>query len=417
VRRDAGGGEWKISSLYPGSAAQQSGLLKAGDELLRIDKVRSEQLTEEQVYSLLAGEEGSLVQVRVKRDKKFTYDACLERRQPRGPPPPNNRCRPTQSSEAADPQEIVDRISRGIAKINAVMERPLDCERLSPEDLEEWRKKNEEKTRRQQAKAQRQWDATRRRHAEIGVLKRELKELEKLDAPFVQLVDYRNWIRRLEYQEDGIMDEDIDSIEQEAEKEELEERLHLLELTLRQLETEDMESSESDRAAIVGKLQLTQSRLEMLRGSKDRAQSDDTDTGSIGRKLTLRPAAQPRTHRAEDTKGGFPTTTSQVAGHQPAGQDPEVEGPATAQESTGHATDLLQPDPMAPLSEMLPTTKVSSAASQSATASVAAELRTKWMDKGEPREGVRLRGEEREEVAPQPCMLAQATVAYASSMI
>jgi hypothetical protein len=39
-------------------------------------------------------------------------------------------------------------------------------------------------------------DAIKRRHAEIGVLERELKELERHDAPFSQILEYRTWIRR-----------------------------------------------------------------------------------------------------------------------------------------------------------------------------------------------------------------------------
>eukprot|EP00961_Rhodomonas_salina_P053743 721023-Rhodomonas_salina.2 len=155
---------------------------------------------------LLDGEEGSLVQVRVRRGGQSTFDVCLERSLCRAKPPTRKACRAAEelpeqprgthssaitfavhfyvelfAAEAVAASDAwirlntsagaVERIYAGMAKLNQSLERAPEQDKFTAEELKVFRAAMDEEARQLQARAQREFDTTRRRNAEIQVLK------------------------------------------------------------------------------------------------------------------------------------------------------------------------------------------------------------------------------------------------------
>lgn len=76
--------------------------------------------------------------------------------------------------------------------------------------------------------------------------------MERQDAPFSQILEYRNWIRRLQMEEElgPLLSADLDLVELEAEELELQERAEHLKTTLLVLEEEAAAKSTAGLAAI-----------------------------------------------------------------------------------------------------------------------------------------------------------------------
>lgn len=162
-----------------------------------------------QVMELLAGEDGSIIQIRVRRGN-VSYDVCLQRGFCR-PEPPTRKPAPAEklleqprgnsngstcpwhngylpfNGVGTSPTAVImhvpkkgsyvfrtpgaaERIYAGMAKLNQALERTPE-QRLTEEELRQFRAMKDEEARQMQAQAQREFDSLRRRNAEIQVLK------------------------------------------------------------------------------------------------------------------------------------------------------------------------------------------------------------------------------------------------------
>lgn len=108
-------------------------MLREGDELLTVDKKDVRCMDQREVEQLLLGLEGSHVQLKIVRDGRHVFTACLERHKPILVKP-----REVPSGRAVAPRaedvNINERIYSGMAKINAVRYK-LPEKRLTPEEV------------------------------------------------------------------------------------------------------------------------------------------------------------------------------------------------------------------------------------------------------------------------------------------
>jgi hypothetical protein len=337
-----------------------------------------------------------------------------------------------QAAPPVGATEILAKLHNSFAKVNAAREvaRP---EKMSPEETKAFHAARDAEMKRHEAIAKRCIDAAKRRNAEIGVLMRELRELQKQDAPFSQILEYRNWIRRLQMEEElgPTRSADLDLLELEAEELELQERAEYLKMTLRVLEQEastqaahaaprdaqqdaarageppdgDDEGAtlvmingrqrlrpkaRGDMDVIKAKLQVVQEQLDRLRG--------------VGEEV---PAPNSSVRRSRDGAGD----DAQGNG---AGARPDAAGRA-ASGWEGRTADVARDD-SGPREHVAWGGDGDGGAATSVTAGLAAELGSKWGARGaEPREGARI-AEGTLEDAPEPCMLAQGTIETAQRL-
>ena len=289
-----------VLKLEPGGPAALSGQVREGDELISVDRQKVAGLARQAVADLLHGAKGSIVKLSVRRTT-FTFNVCMQRDAVRQAPPERKTrtLNPVPRQEGAS--EVLEKMYKGFAKVNnaRVMQK---AEKMTAEETMAFYTAQDAAVKRQENIAKRCIDATKRRHAEIGVLQvssaqpphltslpavcpclcsaacclfspfallfftnpsiatrsgprlvwthltsrvgllqRELRELEKQDAPFGQVLEYRNWIRRLQIEEElgPLASADLDLVELEAEELELQERAEYLQMTLRVLEEKE----------------------------------------------------------------------------------------------------------------------------------------------------------------------------------
>ena len=226
-----------VLRLEPGGPAALSGQVREGDEVLAVDRHKVEGLTPDDVDKLVCGKQGSLVRLRLKRNSAI-FNVCLQReavlqglpeRKVRTPSP-----MPPRSYGASD---VLEKLYASFAKINRARA-AQQPEKMSPGELKAFHAAQEAQVKQNENIAKRCFDASKRRGAEIGVLRRELQVLEKQDAPFARILEYRNLIRRLEIEEElgPLHLAHLDAEELEAEELELLERERYLKMTLRVLE-------------------------------------------------------------------------------------------------------------------------------------------------------------------------------------
>jgi len=310
LHRPVATGALFVLKLEPGGPAALSGQVREGDELISVDRQKVAGLARQAVADLLHGAEGSIVKLSVRRTT-FSFNVCMQRDAVRQAPPERKTrtLNPVPRQEGA--REVLEKMYKGFAKVNnaRVMQK---AEKMTAEETREFYTAQDAAVKRQENIAKRCIDATKRRHAEIGVLQvssaqpphltelpllplpplcpsvfyqplnchahwletrlswthltsrvgllqRELRELEKQDAPFGQVLEYRNWIRRLQIEEElgPLASADLDLVELEAEELELQERAEYLQMTLRVMEEKEAAQS----AAVISSSSYVQAVL------------------------------------------------------------------------------------------------------------------------------------------------------------
>ena len=456
-----------VLKLDPGGPAALSGQVREGDELVAADRQRVAELAPEAVAALLHGPLGSLVKLRVRR-KTATFDVCLERaatravcaRVPARPrarapctarqaarapvasadaglplacvpgalcwhqPPPARKTR-TLNPQAAPPgggTEVLAKLYNSFAKVNAVREVERR-ERMSPEETKAFHAAREAEAKRCEAVAKRCIDAAKRRSAEIGVLRRELRELEKQDAPFSQVLEYRNWIRRLQMEEElgPSRSADLDLLELEAEELELQERAEYLRMTLRVLEqAASAEAAHAPAPAAEGGQDPARAR--------ERGPADGDAEGAMLVMIDGLQSVRPRVRGDVDViKAKLRAVQEQLEHLRGDGEEVPAHGAGRSSSRDG-AGDGARPggaggagsggggSSSSSLQEHGGGARAGDCAATSVTAGLAAELGSKWGARSaEPREGARI-AEGTLEDAPEPCMLAQGTIETAQRL-
>uniref|UniRef100_A0A7S4PQG2 PDZ domain-containing protein n=1 Tax=Guillardia theta TaxID=55529 RepID=A0A7S4PQG2_GUITH len=368
-RQDSKSSCFILTSFVKGGAAESCGMLREGDELLTVDKKDVRCMDQREVEQQLMGPEGSHVQLKIVRDGRHVFTACLERHKPILVKPrevPSGR----DVAPRAEDLNISERIYSGMAKINAVKYK-LPEKRLTPEEVKEWRRKHDAEIARNDKMAQQMHDARLRRHAEIGVLQRELNDLVRQKAPFAKILEYENWIKRLELEDEfgpGWVAE-VDTLELQTVKEEAEERLvklkEILKLLLSSEEGEGGEGRIAEIAAISSKIKENETILSRVR-----------------KNLGLASVSSVEPHQSAATGGD--------------GEE------AVARESSKDEAAENQP---------------SEKRKKLVSSEVAADLGNRWKShEAEPRQGIGVVAEGTIESAPEPCMLASTTQSAIASL-
>ena len=276
-------------------------------------------------------------------------------------------------------------------------------------------------------------------------VQRELQALHKQDAPFSQVLEYENWIQRLEIEDDlgPMQSANLDQLELEAEMLELQERAEYLRMTLSVLEAKEqaMDSTTCAHSSI----HTTEARSEgeAMRGGQsdlsDRAVGRGNDSGERGGgqrgadnagersrpssdieviKAKLRKVEDHLVHiRGFDTshaRAGGQSEEQEAAARRPGEASRTAQGGAPSAKGQGD----LEGGGGAGMEGGERKGGVegtccdeSGGVARSVTAGLAAELGSKWDARGaEPREGARAAAEGTIEDAPEPCMLAQGTI-------
>jgi len=158
-----------VLKLEAGGPAKLSGQVREGDELLAVDRQKVADLTSQAVAELLHGPQGSLVKLRLRR-KSITFDVCLQREAARQDPPvrKTRTLNPVRKVEGAT--EVLEKLYGSFARVNNTRTVPKP-EKMSAEETQAFHAAQQEKAKRQESIAKRCLDATKRRRAEIGVLK------------------------------------------------------------------------------------------------------------------------------------------------------------------------------------------------------------------------------------------------------
>jgi hypothetical protein len=343
----------------------------------------------------------------------------------------------TLNPQAAPPvgaTEILAKLHNSFAKVNAAREvaRP---EKMSPEETKAFHAARDAEMKRHEAIAKRCIDAAKRRNAEIGVLMRELRELQKQDAPFSQILEYRNWIRRLQMEEElgPTRSADLDLLELEAEELELKERTEYLKMTLRVLEQEastqavhapprdDKQDAARARAGEPPDGDDEGATLVMINGRQRLRPNARGDVDVIKAKLQV---VQEQLDRLRGVGEEVPAPDSSVRhSRDGAGDDAQGKGVGARQGAPGGAASGCAGrtadgarDDNCPREHVAWGGDGDGGAATSVTAGLAAELGSKWGARGaEPREGARI-AEGTLEDAPEPCMLAQGTIETAQRL-
>jgi hypothetical protein len=274
---------------------------------------------------------------------------------------------------------------------------------------------------------------------------RELLALHKQDAPFSQILEYQNWIQRLEIEDDlgPMQSANLDQLELEAEVLELQERAEYLRMTLSVLEAKEQATSSTTCAHTNTHTGAVHPEVESTRDGQsdisDKVHGRENDAGEQGGEQHGADDAGQRSRPSSDIdilKAKLRKVEEQldhIRGFDPAharacGQSEEQESTAR-QPSESSRTELggalsgkgqggLQGGSGAGMDTAEGGCGVegagcdeSGSVAASVIAGLAAELGSKWDARGaEPREGARAAAEGTIEDAPEPCMLAQGTI-------
>ena len=464
-----------VLKLEAGGPAKLSGQVREGDELLAVDRQKVANLPSQAVAELLHGAQESLVKLRLRR-KDVTFDVCLQRDAPRQEPPVRKTRTLNPARETEGATDVLEKLYRGFAKVNNARTVPKP-EKMSPEETKAFHAAQQDKAKRQESISKRCLDATKRRRAEIGVLKvkpltrtrprchklsllhvagsynehtklrvavtllvtaqRELQALEKQDAPFGQILEYKNWIQRLEIEDDlGPMQiANLDQLELEAEELELQERAEYLKMTLSVLEAEERAAGHaacsldkerelltgvppghgSTREGVAGAgagcdeqgVEMVEMRGEHHNGRRDGQRGAQIASKGTQRDIDIIKAKLQRVDEQLDRLHGL---QSSHAGGPPAQQDASAEKCREQEQAATVSGCQVQGSKQRDVVEGEGSTHGERGAA-SLIAGLAAELGSKWDARGaEPREGARAAAEGTLEEAPEPCMLAQGTI-------
>jgi hypothetical protein len=266
---------------------------------------------------------------------------------------------------------------------------------------------------------------------------RELQALEKQDAPFGQILEYKNWIQRLEIEDDlGPMHTaNLDQLELEAEELELQERAEYLKMTLSVLEAEERAAGHvacsrdqerylltgvppahgSTREGVAGAgagcdeqgVEMVEMRGEHHDGRRDGQSGAQIASEGSQRDIDIIKAKLQRVEEQLDRLRGL--QSSHAGGH-PAQQDTSAEKCHEQEQAATVSGGQVEGSKQEDLVEGEGSTDGERGAA-SLIAGLAAELGSKWDARGaEPREGARAAAEGTLEEAPEPCMLAQGTI-------
>ena len=416
-----------VLELEPGGPAALSGQVRQGDELLAVDRQPVAHSTSQTVAELLSGKEGSLVKLRLRRNEA-TFDVCLQRDAVRHPPPERKsrtlNPAPPPPSGAAD---VLEQLSRSFAKVNQgrAVEIPA---KMSSAELEVFVSARDAEVQRQENISKRCLDASKRRRAEMSVLERELRMLERQDAPFSQLLEYRNWIRRLQIEEElgPLHSANLDAVELEAEELELLERAQHLNTALQVVQddarrsgpSEDEQTKSerlvSDVHVIRAKLRVVNEQLGRIRGvAADGLHAPKSDSNPA---LATGQAAEYFAQQSGGDQGGQPCDHTALANcdsddeHRPTCSQRQHEG-----KDDEARLNLQNRAGDEAICEQAPSHRGGKSVSTVAS-DLAAELGSRWSKPGGEHRGVLVAAEGTLEDAPEPCMLAQSTVAIAQRL-
>lgn len=380
-----------FASLSPGGPAAASGMIRAGDKLMRIGNQNvgpPGNLGLIRAVELLDGESGSTVRVRVQRDGKYIFDVCLERAAASA----QNRllALAERSRRCGAPRKetgpsAAERIYAGAARLNAALAsdaRPHSEEKMSADELVAWRAARLSEEKSAETVARRRQDGGKRRRAELAVLRRELAEKEATGAAFAEQLDLQAWISRLEAEAAAEEADEgsgaapgagwraLQAAEAAAEQAELEERVAALRLTLAVVEGAGAGASgtQGELTAVREKLAVAERRLARLLGKDNPGEGSGSGLGH------QRSAALPAQDAAATE--GDAAAEAEGAGSQdalPDGVGADA-GAGVGAGTSGQCLTLLA----APYSAA--DGAGSAAPGGSVTAGLAAELRLQWRE-------------------------------------